>query len=112
MAADKLFVYGSLQPGGPNEHVLDAIGGTFEPASVRGRLLEAGWGASLGYPGLVLDQDGPRIEGYLFTAATLDQHWPALDDFEGEAYERVSTPVTLADGTTTEASLYVLREPA
>lgn len=39
---ERLFVYGSLAPGRPNEHILAAIPGTWEPASVSGRLREEG----------------------------------------------------------------------
>jgi gamma-glutamylcyclotransferase (GGCT)/AIG2-like uncharacterized protein YtfP len=31
---DRLFVYGTLAPGRPNEHVLADLGGTWEPAYV------------------------------------------------------------------------------
>jgi gamma-glutamylcyclotransferase (GGCT)/AIG2-like uncharacterized protein YtfP len=45
---EKLFVYGTLGPGRPNEHVLVAIGGSWETATVTGRLLEEGWGGRNG----------------------------------------------------------------
>ena len=32
---ERLFVYGTLGPGRPNEHILLKIGGTWQPASVR-----------------------------------------------------------------------------
>ena len=54
----RLFVYGTLGPGRPNEHVLSAIGGTWEEASVNGFLMPRGWGAEMGYPGIVLDDTG------------------------------------------------------
>lgn len=41
----RLFVYGTLAPGRPNEHVLANLPGEWEPATVNGRLLQAGWGA-------------------------------------------------------------------
>jgi len=44
---EKLFVYGTLGPGRPNEHVLDAVGGSWETATVSGTLREEGWGAVL-----------------------------------------------------------------
>ena len=52
---ERLFVYGTLAPGQPNEHVLAAIGGTWEPAIDTGTLHQDGWGASLGNPGITLD---------------------------------------------------------
>jgi gamma-glutamylcyclotransferase (GGCT)/AIG2-like uncharacterized protein YtfP len=95
---ERLFVYGTLQPGGPNEHVLTAIGGEWEPAVIQGNLLEAGWGAGLGYPGLVLDGNGDEVEGYIFASANLAAKWTELDSFEGEEYKRVLAPVTLRSG--------------
>lgn len=47
---ERLFVYGSLAPGRPNEHILAAIPGTWEPASVSGRLREEGWARRWGFP--------------------------------------------------------------
>ena len=44
---DRLFVYGTLAPGRPNEHILADVAGEWEPASVTGRLLEEGWGAAV-----------------------------------------------------------------
>jgi len=60
----RLFVYGTLAPGRANEHILADVPGQWEPASVSGRLLEQGWGAAVGYPGLVLDQQGSEVRGF------------------------------------------------
>lgn len=105
----RLFVYGSLQPGGPNEHVLTDIGGEFAPAVIQGRLVEQGWGAALGYPGLVLGQDNKdEIRGHVFTSPHLPQHWATLDEFEGAEYSRLVSTVTLTDGECVDAWVYVL----
>ena len=53
---DRLFVYGSLAPGKPNEHVLANVPGNWEPASVRGTLRQEGWGAAIGFPGITLEE--------------------------------------------------------
>lgn len=106
----RLFVYGTLGPGRPNEHVLTEIGGTWEEASVNGRLIEQGWGAQMGYPGIVLDADGNEIKGYLFCSNRLDAHWPELDDFEGEEYERVTIQAKTANGEQVEAQIYQLKD--
>ena len=106
-----LFVYGSLQPGGPNEHVLGSIDGEWTRAVVKGHLKDVGWGAELGYAGLVLDQDGREVDGYVLSSTELSNHWGMLDEFEGEEYERVTTAVTLASGMKVEAHTYVLRDP-
>ncbi len=106
----RLFVYGTLSPDGPNRHVLAQIGGDLVRASVRGRLHEAGWGAEIGYPAIVLDECADPVEGYLFVSANLAEHWHELDDFEGEEYERVVTLAQLQDRTTVDAFIYVLRK--
>ena len=106
---DKLFVYGTLQPGGANEHILGTLDGTWEVASVRGRLLDEGWGASLGCPGLVLDERAPAVPGYLFTSRELSSRWAELDRFEGDEYERLVAGVTLENGELAPANIYVLK---
>jgi len=88
---------------------MQKIGGTWEAGSIKGRLIEAGWGAELGFPGLVLDDAGDDIEGHVFVSENLSQHWTALDDFEGAEYKRQLTTVTLSKGGTTEAYVYALR---
>jgi hypothetical protein len=45
---NSLAVYGSLQPGGPNEHILAPLEGTWTDGFVRGILEEGGWGAAVG----------------------------------------------------------------
>ena len=106
---ERLFIYGSLQPGGPNEHVLASVEGDWEPAVIKGKLIDAGWGASLGYPGLVLDDDGADVRGYVLSSAQLQSEWGRLDRLEGEEYERVIGSVTLASGEKVQAQVYVLR---
>ena len=106
---EKLFIYGSLQPGGPNEHVIAAIGGHWEPAVIKGKLVERGWGASLGYPGLVVDESGNDVHGHVFSSSNLNANWAYLDEFEGEEYERIVTSVTLTSGKQVQAHVYVLR---
>ncbi len=106
---ERLFIYGSLQPGGPNEHVLASVDGDWEPAFVRGTLVDAGWGATLGYPGLVIDERGREVHGHVFASSELGAKWAYLDDLEGEEYERTLEPVTLLNGEQVDAYIYVLR---
>ena len=106
----RLFVYGSLAPGRPNEHVLGEIGGSWEAATVTGTLRQEGWGAEMGYPGIVLDEHGNEIQGFLFSSEKLSDHWARLDEFEGKSYERVMTVVKLNDNRTVDAYIYQLRE--
>ena len=102
-----LFVYGTLAPGRPNEHVLADIPGTWEPGTVRGTLLQEGWGAKVGYPGIVLDQAAEVVQGFLFSSDELTDHLTRLDAFEGSGYERVLTAVQL-NGGLVDAYIYVL----
>jgi len=106
---ERLLVYGTLGPGRPNEHVLGAIEGSWETATVNGTLRHEGWGAEHGYPGIDLDEHGGEVEGFLFTSVNLAGHWAALDEFEGEAYERVLARVKLKDGSMVDAYIYKLR---
>ena len=106
-----LFVYGTLAPGRPNAHLLADIEGQWAPARVNGRLLPQGWGAAIGHPAIVLDDEGPEVDGFLLTAESLPTHWDRLDEFEGEGYERVLTMVRLVDGGSVAAYVYVLRLP-
>jgi gamma-glutamylcyclotransferase (GGCT)/AIG2-like uncharacterized protein YtfP len=103
----RLATYGSLAPGRPDHHHVAALRGRWFPGEVRGRLVEAGWGASLGYPAMVLDPDGPVIDVQVLESADLPAHWSRLDDFEGPGYERVLTTVRTAVGEV-EAYLYVV----
>lgn len=106
---ERLFVYGTLGPGRPNEQVLLKIGGFWASAHLRGKLVEAGWGAGMGFPGLVLGEDGEEIQGHVFVSENLAGYWSALDEFEGSEYRRVLTTVTLADGQQMAAYVYALR---
>ena len=107
-AADtRLATYGTLAPGRVNHHRLAGLEGRWQKGTVRGRLVDAGWGAALGYPGLVLDPLGALVEVDLFESADLPDHWPRLDAFEGAGYQRVVTPVRTADGDL-DAWIYVI----
>ena len=105
----RLFVYGTLAPGRPNHHVLAGIPGTWEPAVLRGTLHDEGWGAALGSPGIVPGPDGDEVEGFILTAESLEKHWPMLDEFEGDGYERVEVVVRVAGDRELAAFVYALR---
>ena len=107
---NRLFVYGTLAPGEPNEHVLADMKGTWQPATIRGQLLEQGWGAALGYPGIILDDSEDEVPGLLFSSDELAGHWSRLDEFEGPGYERVVASVKLENGSELDAQLYVVSE--
>jgi len=100
-----LFVYGTLAPGRANHEVLQDIPGSWEAATLRGTLLEEGWGAAMGCPGIVPSVDGDEVEGFVFSSAHLADHWPRLDALEGEGYQRV--PVTVRVNETHDVVAYV-----
>ena len=103
-----LFVYGTLCPGRSNAHILETIGGEWRPGYVTGTFYARGWGAAADFPGIVLDANGPRVNGYLFLSDRLAAHWPMLDEFE-EGYDRVSVEVTTDDGQQISAWIYQLQ---
>lgn len=107
---ESLFVYGTLGPGRPNAHILEKIGGTWREGHVAGSLIHEGWGAEMGYPGIILDNSGNRVQGFLFTSENLQCHWDVLDEFEGSQYERVPVKVTTDDGETVISCIYMLRQ--
>lgn len=107
-ATDTRFAtYGTLAPGRVNHHQLAGLKGRWQKGAVRGRLVDAGWGAALGYPGLVLDPRGPVVEVHLFQSLELPDHWSRLDELEGTGYRRVVTQVRTADGEL-NAWIYVI----
>ncbi len=103
----RLAVYGTLAPGRPNHDQLSGLSGRWIEGTVRGRLLQEGWGAEVGYPGIVLDLEGSTVGVQLFESPDLPDHWAALDAFEGSGYRRSVTTVSTADGDL-PASIYVL----
>ena len=74
-----------------------------------GTLHAEGWEASMGYPGIVLDKNGGKVGGFLFSSENIAEHWLELDEFEGGAYERVLTTVELQNQTIVEAFIYSLK---
>ncbi|WP_144791813.1 gamma-glutamylcyclotransferase [Kocuria palustris] len=106
----RVFIYGTLAPGQPNEHVMEPMGGTWQRGIVRGRLLDRGWGAATGHPGIELDEAGEPVKGWLLTSPRLARSWQEMDDFEGDEYLRTEARVELDDGTETTAWIYALRD--
>lgn len=107
------FVYGTLRPGERNHDVhLRGSVGTEVPARLAGAVLYEG----PGYPYLVEEPEGGPVRGELITAlpSAYDRLLAALDVLEDYApgdprnlYERVVREVTLLDGTTERAWVYV-----
>ena len=106
-AETRLATYGTLAPGRINNHQLADLKGHWRQGTVTGRLVEAGWGAELGYPGLILDPSAQPVEVHVFESSDLPHHWPRLDAFEGAGYRRVITQVRTPDGDL-DVSIYVI----
>ncbi|HZZ30490.1 MAG TPA: gamma-glutamylcyclotransferase family protein [Phenylobacterium sp.] len=109
-AQHRLAVYGTLAPGRSNHGQLAELAGDWTHGMVRGERLAAGWGASVGYPGLRLDPQGAEVAVQVFTSQDLPAHWDRLDAFEGADYRRVLTTVDGDDGTVIEAFVYVIAD--
>lgn len=107
-AQNRLATYGTLAPGRPNAHQLEGLAGSWTTGIVRGRLVDHGWGAAMGYPALVPDPGGAGVEVHILHSADLPAHWARLDAFEGPEYERVFVDVEIAEGIV-PASLYIHR---
>jgi gamma-glutamylcyclotransferase (GGCT)/AIG2-like uncharacterized protein YtfP len=105
----RLATYGTLAPGRKNYGQLSDLPGRWLVGHVRGSLVQAGWGAKLGYPGMILDLDGAPIEVCVFESQVLVDHWQRLDSFEGPGYRRVAVDV-LTDEGLLPASIYVLAD--
>ena len=103
----RLATYGTLAPGRQNHGQLSKLPGRWLVGHVRGALVEAGWGAELGYPGMILDHDGAPIEVFVFESRALVDHWQRLDAFEGPGYRRTAVDVSTNEGVL-PASIYVL----
>jgi gamma-glutamylcyclotransferase (GGCT)/AIG2-like uncharacterized protein YtfP len=106
---ETLFVYGTLMPNCPNGHVLENVVGKFVPATVKGRLIDAGWSAGMGYPGIKLDEPQDTIHGFLFYSNNLMNHWDYLDEFEGEEFVRTPVVVERYDELDVDTYIYTLR---
>jgi gamma-glutamylcyclotransferase (GGCT)/AIG2-like uncharacterized protein YtfP len=103
----RLATYGTLAPGRQNHGQLSDLPGRWLVGHVRGSLIEAGWGAKLGYPGMILEPDGEPIDVFVFESRALVDHWQRLDAFEGPGYRRVTVDVSTDEGVLT-ASISVL----
>src|SRR4029453_15290299 len=92
-ALHRLATYGTLAPGRPNHHQLAGLEGRWLKGHVDGLLAEAGWGASLGYPALVIDPAGSAISVDVFVSIALPAHWARLNAFEGPGCKRAAITV-------------------
>ena len=105
---ERLFVYGTLAPGKPNHKVLADIPGHWEAATLNGKLVDEGWGAELGCPGILPSDEGEAVEGFVFASDQLSEQWPMLDEYEGAGYKRVTVVVETEWGEKIDAYVYAL----
>lgn len=106
---ERLATYGTLGPGRANHHEVAGIPGRWLRGTVLGHLVSDGWGAALGFPGIVLSDDGEPVTVDVLESSVLADHWARLDAFEGPGYRRVLTSVDSAEGRL-EAFIYVLED--
>ncbi|GAA5916705.1 hypothetical protein JCM6882_005781 [Rhodosporidiobolus microsporus] len=115
-ALHRLATYGTLRPGHPNHHKLAHLttpASRWIEGSVRGRLVQEGWGAAMGSPGIHLTRAGDADEGdevklWVLESEKLEEEWAVLDSFEGDEYERVVVGVQTVEGVV-EACIYALK---
>ena len=103
---NRLFVYGTLAPGKPNHHVISDVAGEWENATVKGTLVNEGWGSGHDCPGLIPSEEAPEVQGYVFTSTDLTNSWDMLDKFEGSDYKRELVVAKLSNGDTVETYVY------
>ncbi|MGW0518787.1 gamma-glutamylcyclotransferase family protein [Crossiella sp. NPDC003009] len=90
---ERVFVYGTLQPGcSAWSLAAPLVGGRPVRATLPGTLYDTGEG----YPGL-LPGTGEEVPGWLLPLADPVAALPVLDEYEGEEYRRIR--IALADGT-------------
>ena len=65
----RLAVYGTLRPGHPNHQMIADIPGRWLQGQVRGRLVDQGWGAAFGSPGLVVDDSAGPVDADIYVLA-------------------------------------------
>jgi gamma-glutamylcyclotransferase (GGCT)/AIG2-like uncharacterized protein YtfP len=104
----RLAVYGTLAPGKVDHDRLAGLDGQWFDGNVRGRLREEGWGATIGFPGIAPDADGPEVAVRVFDSPDLSLHWERLDRLEGSASHRTVTTATV-DGGPPPVCIYALR---
>ncbi len=88
-----VFVYGLLKPGQRLHHLIESFATRIEPATVEGRLFDAG------VPAARFDTLG-TIEGFVIRLARPDEALRLLDDVEDEGtlYRRVLVRARTGDG--------------
>jgi len=107
-----LIVYGTLAPNKPNHSVVEHIKGTWHKGTVRGKLVNQGWGAQSGYPGFMpaSSEEQTEIEVFVLISNELESNWQYLDNFEGEDYIRMLAAYELDTGEKGVGNIYAINQ--
>ena len=107
-----LIIYGTLAPGKPNHHVIEPIKGAWQKGIVRGKLVNMGWGAYLGYKGFVPTrrEEQDEIPAVILSSDELVANWKMLDEFEGEGYRRILVPFEAENGEVGVGYIYAVND--
>ncbi len=108
----KLIIYGSLAPNCINHNQVEHIVGQWRKGVIQGTLEKIGWGADLGYWGYrkTNSELDTAIDAFILFSDELPAHYAALDDFEGEEYERILAIFELDNGEVGVGNIYALRQ--
>ena len=107
-----LIIYGTLAPTQPNHSKIEHIKGEWRKGSIKGTLVNEGWGAALGYFGFkhTAPEEQVTVPAYILISDELADYWPYLDDFEGEGYRRLLANYELENGEVGVGNIYAINE--
>lgn len=100
---ERLFIYGSLAPNCPNHHIVAHIDGQWQSGTVEGHLVQQGWGAVMGFPGIVisdLTEAKEEVKGMMLSLLNLPKTGPCwmslkVSNMSGSLFLLSLMPVTL-----------------
>lgn len=107
-----IIIYGTLAPNRPNHSRIEHIKGKWLKGIVKGKLVNQGWGAELGYFGFKHSQadEQENIEAYVLFSEELANYWAYLDEFEGDEYQRILAKFELENGEVGVGNIYAISE--
>jgi gamma-glutamylcyclotransferase (GGCT)/AIG2-like uncharacterized protein YtfP len=109
---NSIIVYGTLAPNKPNHSKIEHINGRWSKGIIKGKLVEEGWGAELGYFGFKhssIDEQ-ENIEAYILFSDELINNWTYLDEFEGNGYRRMLAKFELENGEFGVGNIYAIND--
>lgn len=107
-----IIIYGTLAPNRPNHSKIAHIKGKWLRGIVKGKLVNEGWGAELGYFGFKhshIDEQ-ENIEAYILFSDQLVDNWSYLDEFEGDGYRRIIAKYELDNGDVGIGNIYAIND--